>query len=93
MSASYERVKATRTPQNMPKAETLKPPQEAETPATGQASNAQSPFRCYAPEMAAETLDRALKTVQRNVASMSVTVMTGWLNIEVVFEGEATPES
>lgn len=87
-SASYERVKAARTPQNAPKAETPEPTQEAETPATAQASNAQSTQKCSASEMAAETLERALKTVQRNVASMSVTVMTGWLNIEVVFEGE-----
>jgi len=93
-SASYERVKAARTPQNAPKAETPGGnPQEAETPATGQASNAQSAFKCSASEMAAETLERALKVVQGRVTSMSVSVMTGWLNIEVVFEGEATPES
>lgn len=87
-SASYERVKAARTPQNMPKAETPEHTQEAETPKLSQPEQPQSTFRRYAPEMAAETLERALKTVQRNVASMNVTVMTGWLNIEVMFERE-----
>ena len=87
-SASYERVKAARTPQDAPKAETPEHTQEAETPATTQASNAQSTSKCSASEMAAETLERALKTVRGRIASMSVSVMTGWLNIEVVFEGE-----
>ena len=87
-SASYERVKAARTPQGTPTAETPEHPQETETPKLSQPEQPQSTQKCSASEMAAETLERALKTVRGRIASMSVSVMTGWLNIEVVFEGE-----
>lgn len=88
VSASYERVKAARTPRNAPKAETPEHTQEAETPKLSQPEQPQSTFKCSASEMAAETLERVLKSVRGRIASMNVTVMTGWLNIEVVFERE-----
>ncbi len=87
-SASDERTKAARMPQDAPKAEADEHTQEAETPKLGQPEQPQSTFRRYAPEMVAEALQLALKAVPGRVLSLSATVMPEWLRLDVMFEGE-----
>lgn len=87
-SASYERVKAARTPQDAPKAETPEHTQEAETPKLGQPEQPQTRFEQYAPDMAAKTLEKALKAVGRKVLSLSVTVMPVWMKLEALLDEE-----
>lgn len=87
-SASYERVKSARTPQNMPKLETPEHTQEAETPATGQPEQPQPRFEQYAPEMAAKALEKALKAVGGKVMCLRATVMPAWMRLDAEFRYE-----
>lgn len=92
VSASYERVKSTRTPQDAPKVETAEHTQEAGTPKLSQPEQPQSTFRRYAPQMVAEALQLALKAVPGRVLSLSATVMPEWLRLDVTFFEEEGAE-